>query len=127
MKLIVYDRWFGDSPPDGYYFVHHRVPYVLPGSNYHSMLSEHSYGKFVEEYASHIISDEPSCYPSFKEISRSGPLSILEKRVLATDSDHKELPFDVQYLVLRYDYGTLPAAKAEYFLWREECLQGLAK
>ncbi len=127
VKLIVYDRWFGGPPPDGYYFVHHRVPYVLPGSNYHSVLSEHSYGKFVAKYASHIISDVPNCYPSFEEISRSGSLSILEKRALATGSDPKALPFNEQDLALVYENGTFPAAKAAYFLWREECLQGIAK
>ncbi len=124
LKLVIFDSWFEAGAADGYYYLHQEVPLLLPGSNYQQALAKYNYGTIATQFASHVISDVPNCYPSFDVVGHNGTLSVLQRRLTADNHEQIKSPITNFDFVLRTDDDKFPASILEYFQWRENCLTG---
>ncbi len=120
VKVVLYDRWLGGGLADGYYYyLHHNVPFVQPGSNYMLSMEQLGYRTIGELHASHIITTAPSCWPTFEPIYRSGAYSVLANR----RSELAPLPeTSIDYMISTYR-ERLISMTIEYSSERQKCLQ----
>ncbi len=118
VQSVFFDHAFSERSSESYYFLHHNVPFILPGSNYSHILQDVGYEQTAVMLASHIISTTPACWSNYKIIGQSGTWKVMQRNSPPTESIARE---NFDYRLVR-DSSTLPALVANFHSRRKECL-----
>ncbi len=119
---VFFDSWSSGGTTGAYYYLHHRVPLIQPGTTYEGIIELKGYDAILEIYASHVVTNDPSCFVDYKEIGKSGVWFVLERQ--------RELEFSMQDAsqdMLELDltpapiHRTLKANQLTYYSWRNNC------